>query len=198
MIVYPEDGFCIFQKLKFRALSKSQNWPARPWLEQHFYNEIGFSQQFLLKNHLLRAWYLGFDGSGWKILIKSKILITTGMVWPVSSDKWKAPLGNSANYLNLIKRWKVACVAGELCLWARKWAAKVRLSFPLSSSTKPPATKATERQMIRQKVKGGLTLTLKALQVFLVSSLPSSKFVAMMISIHDHASLLLFKLILIM
>ena len=25
-------------------------------------------------------------------MIKSEILITTGMVWPVSSDKWKAPL----------------------------------------------------------------------------------------------------------
>ena len=25
-------------------------------------------------------------------LIKSKIVITTGMVWPVSSDKWKAAL----------------------------------------------------------------------------------------------------------
>ena len=25
-------------------------------------------------------------------MIKSKIVMTTGMVWPVSSDKWKAPL----------------------------------------------------------------------------------------------------------
>ena len=25
-------------------------------------------------------------------MIKSDFLITTGMVWPVSSDKWKAPL----------------------------------------------------------------------------------------------------------
>ena len=38
-----------------RALSKSQNWSARPWLVRHFDKEIGFSQQFLLKNHLLRA-----------------------------------------------------------------------------------------------------------------------------------------------
>ena len=29
----------------------------------------------------------------WIVLIKSEILIATGMVWPVSSDKWKAPLG---------------------------------------------------------------------------------------------------------
>ena len=25
-------------------------------------------------------------------MIKSEFLVTTGMVWPVSSDKWKAPL----------------------------------------------------------------------------------------------------------
>ena len=55
-------------------------------------NEIGFFQGFLLKNHLLLAHYLGFDWSGWRVLINSEILITTGMVWLVSSDKWKAPL----------------------------------------------------------------------------------------------------------
>ena len=27
----------------------------------HFKNEIGFYQKFLLKNHVLRAYYLGFD-----------------------------------------------------------------------------------------------------------------------------------------
>ena len=31
--------------------------------------------------------------SSWIFLIKSEIVITTGMVWPLSSDKWKAPLG---------------------------------------------------------------------------------------------------------
>ena len=46
-----------------------------------------------MKTHLLRAYYLRFDWSGWIVLIKSEILIATGMVWPVSSDKWKAPLG---------------------------------------------------------------------------------------------------------
>ena len=50
-----------------------------------------FFQEFLLKHYLLRACYLGFDWSGWIVLIKSEILIMTGMVWPVSSDKWKAP-----------------------------------------------------------------------------------------------------------
>ena len=49
----------------------------------HFENEM--------KNVLLRAYYLGFDWSGWKVLIKSEIIIATGMVWPVRSDKWKAP-----------------------------------------------------------------------------------------------------------
>ena len=53
--------------------------------------EIGFFQEFLLNNHLLRAYYLGFDRSSWIVLIKSEILITTGMVWPVRSDKWKVP-----------------------------------------------------------------------------------------------------------
>ena len=60
---------------------------------RHFGNKIGFfSNEILLKNHLLCAQYLGFDWSGWLILIKSEILITMGMGWPVSSDKWKAPL----------------------------------------------------------------------------------------------------------
>ena len=54
-------------------------------------NEMGFFQRVLLKNHLLRAYYLGFDRSGWIILMKSEILIMTGMVWLVSSGKWKAP-----------------------------------------------------------------------------------------------------------
>ena len=52
-------------------------------------NEIGFFHGFLLKNHLLRAYYLEFDWSGWIVLIKSEILVMTGMVWPVSSDKYK-------------------------------------------------------------------------------------------------------------
>ena len=57
----------------------------------HFNYEIGFFRGFLLKNYLLPAHCLGFDWSGWIVLINSEILITTGMVWPVSSDKWKAP-----------------------------------------------------------------------------------------------------------
>ena len=66
---------------------------ARPYngWSSHFDNEIGFSQEFLLKNHLLLPCYLGFDWSGWIVLIKRLIIIATGMVWPVSSDQWKAP-----------------------------------------------------------------------------------------------------------
>ena len=54
-------------------------------------NETGFFQRVFLKNHLLRSHYLGFDWSGWIVLIKSEILITTGMVWSVSSGKWQGP-----------------------------------------------------------------------------------------------------------
>ena len=61
-----------------------------------FDNEIGFFQEFLLKDHLLRAYYSGFDSSGRRVLIKREIITTTGKVWPVSSDKWKAPLVVSA------------------------------------------------------------------------------------------------------
>ena len=61
---------------------------------------LGFFQELLMKNDFLRAYYLGFDWSGWIALIKNRILITKEMSWPVSSDKWKAPLvltGESGN-----------------------------------------------------------------------------------------------------
>ena len=57
----------------------------------HFENEIGCFREFLMKNDFVRAYYLAFDWSGWIAFIKSKILITKGMSWPVSSYKWKAP-----------------------------------------------------------------------------------------------------------
>ena len=47
---------------------------------------------------------LGFDWFDWIILIKSEILITMVMFWPVRPDKWKAPLDNTSFfffYLNL-------------------------------------------------------------------------------------------------
>ena len=59
----------------------------------HFENEIGYFQEFLLKNVLRRAYYLGFDLSNWRVLIKRKpIIIATKKVWPVTSDIWKAPI----------------------------------------------------------------------------------------------------------
>ena len=64
----------------------------------HSENEIGFFQEFLMQNDFLRAYYLGFDWSGWIALIKSKILIMKGMSWPGSSDKWKAPWVNSWHF----------------------------------------------------------------------------------------------------
>ena len=79
----------MYTVLLLRALSKNQNWPARLWTNQSFWQWklIGFFQEFLLKNHLLHAFYLGFDWSGWIVLIKIEILLMMVMVWPVSSDK---------------------------------------------------------------------------------------------------------------
>ena len=54
--------------------------------------KLAFLKGFLLKNHLLREYYLEFDWSSWIVLIKSEILITTEMILPVSNDIWKAPL----------------------------------------------------------------------------------------------------------
>ena len=42
------------------------------------------------------------------VFIKNEILITAGMVWPASSDKWKAPLDCS----RLVCEQAIACVAG--------------------------------------------------------------------------------------
>ena len=89
-------------------------------------NEMGFFQRVLLKNHLLRAYCLGFDWSGWIVLIKSEILITTGMVWPVSSGKWKRPLVNTLY---------IRCLGRLLDL---KWAAKVSKSDVLEEKTNFP------------------------------------------------------------
>ena len=57
-----------------------------------FENKIGFFQEFSLKDHLLRAYYSVFDRSCRTVMIKREIITATGMAWPVSSEKWKAPL----------------------------------------------------------------------------------------------------------
>ena len=41
---------------------------------------------------VIYAQILGRLWPGWIVLIKSEILVMAGMVWLVSSDKWKAPL----------------------------------------------------------------------------------------------------------
>ena len=59
-----------------------------------FDNEIGFFQEFFSEKPSLScipAIYAFIDWLGWKVLIKSEILITTGMIWPLKSDKCKAP-----------------------------------------------------------------------------------------------------------
>ena len=58
----------------------------------HFDKERNIFPRVFAENNLFHTNYLGFDWSGWIVLIKSEILNTTGMVWPLSSDKWKAPL----------------------------------------------------------------------------------------------------------
>ena len=74
--------------------SKSQNWVARRTMTGPV-----ISQEYLLKNRLLL--HLGFDRSSWMVLIKREILITTGIAWPVSSDKRKA-------------RWELRCYVAQI------------------------------------------------------------------------------------
>ena len=75
-----------------RALCNCHNWLATPEPNQLFWkwNRL-FPRVFRLKNVLFRVYYLEFDWSGWRVLIKRETIIATGMVWPVSSDKWKVP-----------------------------------------------------------------------------------------------------------
>ena len=61
-------------------------------MTSQFENEVGFSQEFLLKKHFFGACYLGFDLSGCRVLIKAEIFIATGMVWLVSSDGMEGAL----------------------------------------------------------------------------------------------------------
>ena len=73
----------------------------------HFNREIGFFRGFLLKNYLLPAHCLGFDWSGWIVLINSEILITTGMVWPVKfwqmESALKKRIRTVSNLIDLIQ-----------------------------------------------------------------------------------------------
>ena len=54
-------------------------------------NDIGFFQEFLRKNHLLRAYYLRLDWSGGLVLIKSEIPLRrewSGRSVLTIGDKW--------------------------------------------------------------------------------------------------------------
>ena len=64
----------------------------------HFDDENAFFQEFLLKHHFLRVCHLG---SLWIVLIKSEIIIMTGIFWPVSFDKWKVPHRRDVGYMCL-------------------------------------------------------------------------------------------------
>ena len=70
-----------------KALSKSQSWP-----DGSFSSKINwpFLRVFAKKAINPIPIIQELDWFGWIVLIKSKILITAGMVWPASSDKWKA------------------------------------------------------------------------------------------------------------
>ena len=86
-ICYTDSGV---PEVSLKAPSICKNWPAAPLPDQSVWKSIGLFQQFLLKKHFFGAHYLEFDWwSGWSVLIKGEILIATGMVWLVSSDKWK-------------------------------------------------------------------------------------------------------------
>ena len=86
--IYPTKGAFHLSELAGRAITG----PVSKQIKS------AFSKGFLVKNRLLLAYYLGFDWPGWIVLIRSEILITTGMVWPVSSDKWKAPSDSLSNF----------------------------------------------------------------------------------------------------
>ena len=58
-----------------------------------------FPKGFCGKKHLLHAYYSGFNWSGGIVLITSEVIIAMGMVWPVSSDRRRAPLNSKTGPL---------------------------------------------------------------------------------------------------
>ena len=78
--------------VNLRALSKSQNWQAGPWLDQTFWQRNRLFPWSLTEKPSPLCIIFWIDWSGWLVFIKSEILIKVGMGWLVSSDKWKAPL----------------------------------------------------------------------------------------------------------
>ena len=80
-----------FVHYSLRALSICQNWPAEPWPDSSDLKWNTLFQRVFAENVLPLKYHLEFDWSGSRVLIKSEIIIATGMDWPASSDKWKAP-----------------------------------------------------------------------------------------------------------
>lgn len=101
----------------------------------------------------------------------------------VISKNWN--LRKSANYFNFIKRWKVACVAGgfvcERTNERQRFLSRFR-SRRQQNRQLQGYWKANDNTESKRRANSNIN----SLQVFLVAFLPSSKFVALMISIHDH------------
>ena len=101
----------------------------------------------------------------------------------VISKNWN--LRKSANYFNFIKRWKVACVAGgfvcERTNERQRFLSRFR-SRRQQNRQLQGYWKANDNTESTRRANSNIN----SLQVFLVAFLPSSKFVAMMISIHDY------------
>ena len=66
-------------------------------------NKIGFFQEVLLKNLLLYVYCLGFDWSGWIVLFRNKFLISTVLVWPISSDKMESAPGKTVHATKVVR-----------------------------------------------------------------------------------------------
>ena len=121
-----EHGRSIAIDYTLRALSKNQNWIAWPWPDQSFWQAISFIRGFSLKSFLLHARYLWFDWCGWIVLIKSEILITTWIVWPSSSGKWKAPLNLTLQTQTRVinSRKKIMCNSKTTLVHSNTWGSR--------------------------------------------------------------------------
>ena len=84
-----ECNWKLLKYLALRGLSKSQNWPTRPVILKWNISKYVFSLTFYL-THLLCIHHLEIIWSRWIVLINIGILLTTGLVWPASSDFWKS------------------------------------------------------------------------------------------------------------
>ena len=91
---------------------------AGPWviltMKKAFSKNFFFNENSSPPCILFKVWLIW-----WIVLIKSEILIATGMVWPVSSDKWKAPLGYEIEDeadSSVLESFNELCITAE-CKW---------------------------------------------------------------------------------